>query len=281
MLMDVGYYYSNLKDCENIDIAPTGEDIFVISAGHYKLITLDSYSVKTMRDDYLLAYVNNGSLSYKDGDSSKSTNAGTFLLFRPGEFQDVIFYLKDSPDIYWVHFAGNMILSLLKENNLLDSRSISVMPNNRYSDIFDLMIKALKSPDDYSSKLNKIYLQELILTASKERDFTLSRTKTPTEFTRALQFIDDNLSEKIMLKDIAEYSNVSTKTLTRYFEKFQNMPPMKYVNKMRMEKAKILLKGHNTVGQVSNALGFEDPLYFSTVFRKYTGISPEKFKKSL
>lgn len=281
MFTNSGYYYKGLPNYESIDTAPAGQVMFIISAGHYKLLTLDFFDTgHPPRNDYQILYVKNGILYYYENGIKKSAGAGSFIFYRPGELQKYIYYLKDHPDIYWVHFSGSSASMLLQSNNLLNSKVVTIGHKKRFEHIFDFMIENLNNLDEYSNSLNTLYLQELIFLIARERQEPISKEKETPEYLKAVQYINDHLSEKITLADIAEHTNVSTKTLTRHFEKYQNTSPMRYVNFTRIEKAKFLLQSNNSIGQIASVLGFEDPLYFSTVFRRYTGLSPEKYRKS-
>lgn len=53
---------------------------------------------------------------------------------------------------------------------------------------------------------------------------------------------------------------------------------MHYLNALRIEKSKELLTSDSmAVSAVARLVGFPDPLYFSRVFKKYTGVTPQKF----
>lgn len=281
MLMDAGYYYKDLPGYKSIDTAPSGQIIFVISAGHYKLLTLDFFStIHKTRADYQLIYIKEGILYYDEDGVEKKAYSGSFILFKPGECQKYIYYLKDKPDIFWVHFSGSAVPILLRSHDLLKEKIINVQSKKRFEQLFHLMISSLNNHDKYTNSLNTLYIQELIISIAKEREVLSIEKKKNPEYLKAIEYIDEHLSDKITLSDIAEYANITTKTLTRHFKKNQNMSPMRYVNFMRIEKAKALLQGNNSIGQIASALGFDDPLYFSTVFRRFTGLSPEKYRKS-
>ena len=282
MLMDAGYYYKEFPGYQSMDTAPSGQIMFVISAGHYKLLTLDFFStIHKTRADYQLIYIKEGILYFDENGEEKQAHAGSFILFKPGEYQKYIYYLKDKSDMFWVHFSGSAAYMLLKSNNLLDKRVIPVQSRKRFEQLFHLMIASLNNHDEYTNPLNTLYIQELIISIAKEREVVSVEKKPAPEYLKAIEYISEHLSDRMTLENIADFANVTTKTLTRHFKKNQNMSPMRYVNFMRIEKAKDLLQSNNSIGQIASALGFDDPLYFSTVFRRYAGLSPEKYRKSL
>ncbi len=282
MLMDNGYYYINLPYYDGIDGAPPGQLLFVISAGHHKLLTLDFFdSVHIDRADYQFLYVKKGKLYYIEDGKEAIAEENSFVLYKPFEYQRYKYFLKDNADIYWVHFSGSTAAMVLQSNGLLNQRVFKVGDSPIFSELFTHLIYNLKNQDDFSVKLNVSYLNALFSEIARTQAKNNSEEKTPDELLRAIRYIDDHLSEKITLADIAKNSNISTKTLTRYFEKHQKMSPIKYVNYTRIEKAKTLLQSNNSISQIASVLGFDDPLYFSTVFRRFVGLSPEKYRKSL
>lgn len=281
MLTETGYYYKDMQNYKDIDSAPVGQIMFVISAGHYKPITIQAYdSPHKKRYDYNIIYVKNGVVYYEENGIEKTAEAGSFLIYKPGEIRNYRYFLKDKTDVYWVHFSGTSATAFLQAQNLLDERKITLKPDKKYELTFKAMISSLNSKDDFTNPLNSVYIQGLILNIAKDRATYYQKEKISQEYQKAIAYINDHLSEKITLNDIADFSNVSTKTITRHFEKNQNMSPIKYVNFLRVEKAKILLQTKSSIGEIAGALGFDDPLYFSTVFRRFTGLSPEKYRKS-
>ena len=63
------------------------------------------------------------------------------------------------------------------------------------------------------------------------------------------------------------------------FKEQTGYPPLQYINKLRIERAKQLLADAGlSVSECAETLGFTDVNYFSRLFRKFTGVSPSKYK---
>lgn len=96
-----------------------------------------------------------------------------------------------------------------------------------------------------------------------------------------LEYIDTHLNQVIQLSDVAKYIGVSEPYLSSFFKKSMNENFIPYVNRQKIKKAKQLLMEGKMVYQVSDLLGYENSTYFSKVFKKMEGVTPEQYKKSL
>ena len=69
---------------------------------------------------------------------------------------------------------------------------------------------------------------------------------------------------------------------TEIFKEYTGSSPVDYLNKLRIDRAcfEISVNRKNAT-EAAYATGFNDQSYFSKVFRKYRGISPTEYKKSL
>jgi len=93
------------------------------------------------------------------------------------------------------------------------------------------------------------------------------------------QFIDDNLSSRIDSKTLCNRFFISESTLRKVFSKYFPCPLVEYINKKRVNKAKMLLQsGRTKISEVAVSVGIPDQNYFAKVFKKYTGCSPNKYK---
>ena len=91
-------------------------------------------------------------------------------------------------------------------------------------------------------------------------------------------YIEENYKENISLKQAADYIGISSFYLSKCFKKEEGINFKEYLIKMRMKRAKYLMREeHKTVQEAAHEVGYPDPSYFSKAFKKYVGISPTKF----
>lgn len=97
---------------------------------------------------------------------------------------------------------------------------------------------------------------------------------------RAVQLIHRHFDSGISLQSIAEQVHVTPSYLSRSFSKEVGMKFTEYLATTRVERAKHLLaSGTRRVGEIAHQVGYDDPAYFSRVFRRITGLSPEEFAR--
>lgn len=85
----------------------------------------------------------------------------------------------------------------------------------------------------------------------------------------------------ISLNSICEIFSYSPKYVSALFNRNMNMGFSEYVNKLRTERACLLMdNGQGKISDIASQCGFKDPMYFSKVFKKLTGISPKEYVKN-
>lgn len=96
---------------------------------------------------------------------------------------------------------------------------------------------------------------------------------------RALEYIDIHYQQEITLQELAMTAHVSSYYLCRLFKHSIGMPPIKYINYTRIDKAKTLLQQHQLkISEVADMVGFHDYNYFSRLFKQYTQQSPMRWQ---
>ncbi|MCF1465912.1 AraC family transcriptional regulator [Agrobacterium vitis] len=95
-----------------------------------------------------------------------------------------------------------------------------------------------------------------------------------------IDHISANLDQSLSVEQLAAVSGLSRAHFSRVFAASEGMPPAEFVLHKRLKRAvKLLTKGsHLSVKEISTMCGFEEPNYFSKVFRRHFGASPTEFR---
>lgn len=92
-------------------------------------------------------------------------------------------------------------------------------------------------------------------------------------------FILENVECGVSLSKIAGTLQMNKNYLCDIFRKKTGMTLLDYITKVKMERAKkLLLEGGNKNYEIADKLGYNDPEYFSRLFKKYCGISPTEYR---
>jgi transcriptional regulator GlxA family with amidase domain len=91
-----------------------------------------------------------------------------------------------------------------------------------------------------------------------------------------LQLMEANLEEPITLQELADYVSLSRRQLERLFLKHLHSTPSRYYLKLRLDRARRLLKQTSrSIVEITSMCGFVSTTHFSRCYRKYMGVSPK------
>ncbi|HMB24033.1 MAG TPA: substrate-binding domain-containing protein [Anaerolineales bacterium] len=98
---------------------------------------------------------------------------------------------------------------------------------------------------------------------------------------QAIAYLHQNYTRPLSRWEIAEAVGVSEDYLSRVFHRELTISPWEYLNRYRVLQSKyLLLNTTDTIGAVARQVGFKDQAYFSRVFHKVTGTSPQAFRET-
>lgn len=98
---------------------------------------------------------------------------------------------------------------------------------------------------------------------------------------QASNYVIDHIDERISLADISNFLDISKNYFCSLFKQETGENFLTYVNKLKMQRAKYLLKEKNLrIYEVCNLLGYVDTTYFTQLFKKHFNITPQEYKKA-
>ena len=96
---------------------------------------------------------------------------------------------------------------------------------------------------------------------------------------KAERYIWENYSRKISLEEISRASGLSAPYFSTIFKEEMGENLSGYLNRLRAEKAAALLtETGKSLNEIASSCGFDDQSWFSKIFKRYTGVSPGKFR---
>lgn len=128
---------------------------------------------------------------------------------------------------------------------------------------------------------SRSYLMELLyfIVYTLYRETPEEETSDQDEFSMITEFLNEHIEEQITLDMITKKFAINRNKLNALFTKHSLMTCMNYLQKLRIDLAKILLsKTEIPISEVSSRVGFPDPNYFTKLFKKTTGVTPSKYR---
>lgn len=106
------------------------------------------------------------------------------------------------------------------------------------------------------------------------------KTQSAKSYTQIVIFLENNIDKNLSVPEIAAMCNIGTANLKKIFSIYAGIGVMNYFNKLKISASITMMKSGMTVQETSDALGFANQNYFSTVFKRITGKSPTLYKKT-
>lgn len=196
--------------------------------------------------------------------------------------QKYIYYNKDQTDVYWVHFTGSQVKSLLKEHHFPEKEHIincGTLPE--YQHLFQTMIQELQLCKPHYQELLTVLFKQLLVTVSRQLlTATSINSYAQTEIEKTISYFITHYNQELNIEKIAASRNMSTSWFIRNFKQYTGMTPLSYILKIRISNAQHLLETTaSNVTEIASFVGYENPLYFSRLFKNQTGLSPSEYRK--
>lgn len=132
---------------------------------------------------------------------------------------------------------------------------------------------------------SRSYLMELlyyIRFLHSDNDTVDVKEKTSSDMVSdIIEYLSEHISERVAVEDIVKEYSINRNILNQIFIKEVSMTCMNYFEKMRMSLAQTMLaETELQIAEIADRVGYPDSNYFAKVFKKYTGVTPSKYRES-
>lgn len=126
----------------------------------------------------------------------------------------------------------------------------------------------------------------IVLSNYNHRNIDVIRAKeeivddVPFIMKKVISYIHENITEKIMVDDLAHLTKWKSQHFQRLFSKYLGISPSQYILNQKIEKGiSLLIETEMTVSEISFELGFQSTSNFFNAFKKHTGKTPDFYRK--
>ncbi len=277
--------------------------LYASNEGHESLLRLD-YLTKPFRVEELISALDNHWDAVGHQDDTRT------ILIVDDEPDTLDLYariVKSQSAVNTIRLANNGLqaLEILQKEAVdlvlldlqmpkLDGFGVlqAMREDERTRNIPVIVVTGLVLTEEEMNRLNEgvaVILQKGLFSMDETADHieaTLNQKRQLSNETKnlirqAIVFIQENYQKPISRKEIAQHIAISKDYLTYCFRQELNTTPIRYLQRYRINLAKSLLKNSSkSVTEVALDVGFSDSGYFSRIFHRETGMSPDQYRHS-
>ena len=272
-----------------------------------KIVTIHYYEFdKTFdfkgekHDFWEMVYVDKGQVEVQSEKETIILKQGEIIFHKPNEFHAikahesspnffVISFVCSSPSMKYFekhHTVLNKTLKPFISSLISESESTYVIPKN------DTQLKKLDKKEQAvigGEQLIKTYLEQLLIllirNALKIGSSEIFPSKVSMEnhlVVSIKNYVEDNVYKPFRILDLCNSLGYSKSYLSKIFQSQTGNTIASFATEIKIKKAKQLIRdGEYNFSQISDLLSFDNPQYFSRVFKHVTNMTPTEFKLSL
>ena len=185
---------------------------------------------------------------------------------------------------YWIHFRGRSASAYMDLIGISTSNPVIHTSNNAkilswIQDIFTILSMGYTQSNLLfaTSYLSNIlsYISSLSMNSQLNKTDNINIEKVIT-------YMLENISENLTLNQLSNYASISRYHFVRVFKEKTGYTPLDYYIRLRIQKAcEFLESSSSKINIVSSVLGFSNPYYFSTTFKRIVGQSPKHYREMI
>ena len=236
-----------------------------------------------------IIYILSGDFIFYINKEEYKASKGDLLVVNSGCIHD----LHSASDNCWdyvLRFNLNTINTLYKENYTYIQHYISAEElekkgiSEHLKMLFVNIHKETENNESYSTEISKTYVLQiwglLLRHFQNQKNSNFSnQLSTIRKFQNIFDYIDENYTKDINLKDIAQKMSYSTYYTSKLFKQFTNMNLCQYINTQRIKKAVMLLDSTQlSISEIAVQCGYNTFVSFYNNFLSIMKITPSKYR---
>lgn len=252
-------------------------------------VTPEFYFNGEVHEPWEMVYVYSGEAGISADEKVFTLKKGQFVLHKPMEFHK-IWGIEKKTKLLILSFDinGSRVLELEKYSGVPSEPDVEIM-NQLLEQLKNCHIPVKGNITDFLARWNgsetELYLiinmlesLFLHLIASPVRRPDSEAFPDSKLYKKMVKIMEQNVHSSLSITQLADLCSVSPATAKNCFTRYAGCGIHKYFLKVKIRAAITLIQQGISIGEVSDQLGFNNPNYFSYVFKRETGRRPSDYK---
>ncbi|MBO5433598.1 MAG: helix-turn-helix transcriptional regulator [Clostridia bacterium] len=263
---------------------------------HYFEYTKDFAYSGEMHNFWELVYADKKNLLITAGAKEVELEAGQIYIHKPNEFHNIrcdgkraansviISFDCDSPELFSV--AGQVLTADEEERKCIGNvvKEASSAFSTRLSDPYISVMEKAEDSDFCCEQLIRLNIEMLLISLirSNKNKKPLAIKKNSTILAEITDYLSENVEKKVIFQDVVKKFNLSPSVLKKIFREQVGCGVMDYFTRLKIDRAKEMIREEKyNFTEISERLEFNNSQYFTTVFKRVSGMTPSEYAKSI
>lgn len=254
---------------------PSGSVIYDEKIGRLHMSTTHCHNV------HELYFLKHGTINYFIDDRTYEVKTGDIFIIPAGIPHKTV-TCSDTRSRALIYFEDSSVLAQELTEKLCSHPNI-FRPDSELqreiNGIFSKIHLESLSQKPLGDLLSKCCFNEILMLLFRENTSLKSFRIKDKLITDIEDYIKLHFADRLTLEYLAKHFHLSKSYFSRVFNQKSGMNINEYINLIRVNKAKeMLCSSRLSVTDIAMSCGFNDSNYFSTVFKRITGITPLRFR---
>lgn len=263
-------------------VLPVVRALYVTDIGFYPAAPHHYVFRRGGSDQAILIYCLKGTGRLEIGGEMHEIQAGHLVLIPP-HIPHMYQATGDAGwSIFWIHFSGEQTQSVLESLSVTRTRPLLYVADRELMrNAFEEVYACLNyHGSDAGLLAMSSELLRLISKAKLHQGSLQPQRRSAEERVLATRgFMQEHLDMPLTLRQLADVSGQSIPYYCKLFKERTDQAPMTYFTQLKIRKAcELLDQTEEEIQTIARQLGFEDPYYFSRIFKKVQGCSPSAYR---
>ena len=231
----------------------------------------------TGREDFYLLFMVEGTLTAVLPDGERILHAGNAVIFPP-HFHYIYKSTAEEPLNYlWIHFTGSHVDRFLAEWGFGDLPCVhDTGKDPKIPVLFGELFDCFEFESPLSRPKSACILEQILIRIAQ----SIQKEALSCPLEKSLRVIHHSYQKDLRIPDLARLENLSHSRYVTVFRRTLGTSPNAYIIARRLSAACELLENTDIpVKKVGSLVGYDDPHFFSKIFKNHIGCSPREYRE--